>query len=93
MIRAHILVKGHVHGVGFRANTRRKAAQLGVRGWVRNLRDGRVEAVVEGSEVAVNQIIEWFYHGPSTAHVTEVRVEKTEPTGEFNRFAVISGTY
>ena len=93
MIRAHILIKGHVHGVGFRANTRRKATQLGIKGWVRNLRDGRVEVVVEGSNVAINQLIEWCYHGPSRAYVTDVHIEKTESTGEFNRFEVLSGTY
>jgi len=93
MIRAHILIKGRVQGVGFRANTRRKAYQLGIKGWVRNLRDGRVEAVAEGKKEAINELIRWCHRGPSMARVTDVKVEKTEATGEFRDFTAKRGSY
>jgi acylphosphatase len=93
MIRARILISGRVQGVGFRANTRRKAYQLGIKGWVRNLRDGRVEAVAEGKKETIDELIRWCNHGPSMARVTEVKVEKTEATGEFRDFTAKRGTY
>lgn len=70
-----VIFRGRVQGVFFRANTKAKARELGVRGWVRNLPDGTVEAFFEGSEGAVREIIEWCrYHQPY-AQVTGVDVE------------------
>ena len=59
--RAHVCVSGNVQGVFYRANTRDTARELGVDGWVRNLEDGRVEAVFEGPEPAVEELIDWCH--------------------------------
>ncbi len=88
MIRARLLVQGRVQGVGYRANTRRMANKLNLKGWVRNLRNGDVELLVEGPEVEVDRLIAWCRRGPTSAYVSKVRVEKSEATGEFDRFAV-----
>lgn len=77
--RAHVFISGIVQGVSFRANTRRKARSLGVDGWVKNLDDGRVEAVFEGSTDAVDSIIEWCHEGPSRARVEDVEVREETP--------------
>lgn len=90
MIRTHITIEGRVQGVGYRANTRRMATQLGLKGWVRNLRDGRVEIIAEGEEEMIDRLIQWCYRGPTSAYVSKVIIEKTEPTGEFNRFQIKS---
>ncbi len=88
MIRAHLLIQGRVQGVGFRANARRRANRLNVRGWIRNLRNGDVELLVEGPEVEVDRLIVWCHRGPTSAYVSKVRVEKTKATHEFDGFAV-----
>jgi acylphosphatase len=88
MIRANLIIKGRVQGVGFRANARRKASQYGLKGWVKNLQNGDVELVAEGEEVLVDRLIEWCHHGPSGAYVRDVRIEKMKPTGEFWGFTV-----
>ena len=88
MIRAKLLIKGRVQGVGFRSSTSRIANRLNLKGWVRNLRDGSVEAVVEGDEEAINKLIRWCKTGPMLAKVQEVKVEKTHATGEFPYFFV-----
>ncbi|MCB2173062.1 acylphosphatase [archaeon] len=90
MIRAHITVEGRVQGVGYRANTRRMANQLKLKGWVRNLRDGRVEIIVEGEEEMVDRLIQWCHRGPTSAYVRNVSVEISEPRREFDRFRVKS---
>ena len=77
--RAHVHVSGRVQGVGFRANTRREARERGVDGWVRNLADGRVEAVFEGSEDAVESMVAWCHEGSAAARVEDVSVEYGEP--------------
>ena len=88
MIRAHLLIQGRVQGVGFRANTRRRANRLNLRGWVRNMRNGDVEILVEGPEVEVDRLIAWCHRGPTSAYVSKVNVEKTEATNKFDGFAV-----
>lgn len=82
MKRAHVRVYGKVQGVWFRANTKKKAEELGVNGWVRNMPDGSVEAVFEGDEQAVEKLIEWCHSGPEMARVEKVEVEYEEPKGE-----------
>jgi acylphosphatase len=81
-IRAHVFVSGTVQGVRYRASTREAAAERDVDGWVRNLNDGRVEAVFEGDEAAVEGIIEWCHTGSSMASVDDVEVSYEEPTGK-----------
>ncbi|MDQ4076382.1 MAG: acylphosphatase [Chloroflexota bacterium] len=88
MRRVHLFIDGRVQGVFFRASTREKARQLGVDGFVRNLRDGRVEIVAEGDEQALNRLIEWARNGPPDAYVTEADISWEEPRGEFSGFTV-----
>ncbi|MEA3337322.1 MAG: acylphosphatase [Chloroflexota bacterium] len=84
--RAHVFVSGHVQGVSYRYYTRRQANALGVTGWVRNLPDGRVEAVFEGSEKAVRHMVAWCYRGSPNAYIIEADVDYQPYTGEFNGF-------
>jgi acylphosphatase len=75
LIQRRVFVTGRVQGVGFRASTAREALKHdGVRGWVRNLPDGRVEAVFGGEEGQVLALVAWCKHGPSTAAVTALEV-------------------
>lgn len=87
-IRAHIFIVGKVQGVYFRQNTRVVANRHKVTGWVRNLRDGRVEAVLEGNEMDVSELIEWFYAGPPKAKVDDVQIKYESYVGEFQGFKV-----
>lgn len=80
-VRAHVFVSGTVQGVYYRATTRETATGLGIDGWVRNLDDGRVEAVFEGPEDAVAEMIEWCHEGSPAAQVTGVDVTYDEPEG------------
>ena len=76
---------GRVQGVWFRESMRREAEALGVTGWVRNRRDGSVEAVVQGTREAVEAITAWARRGPESAEVSRLEIEETEP-GAFDRF-------
>ncbi|QLK26880.1 acylphosphatase [Natrinema zhouii] len=80
--RAHVFVSGKVQGVYYRANTRDTARDEGVDGWVRNLEDGRVEAVFEGPEDAVESMIEWCHEGSPAADVERVEADYEDPQGE-----------
>ncbi|WP_254821502.1 acylphosphatase [Haloglomus halophilum] len=80
-VRAHVFVSGRVQGVTYRATTRREAIERAVDGWVRNLDDGRVEAVFEGPESAVEEILEYCHEGPTRARVDGVTVEHESPEG------------
>jgi acylphosphatase len=80
-IRAHVFVSGRVQGVSYRANTRDTAREVGVDGWVRNLDDGRVEAVFEGPRGAVESMVEWCHEGSPRAEVSDVSVEYGDPEG------------
>jgi acylphosphatase len=86
-VRAHVFVSGRVQGVFFRQNIKRQARSLGVKGWVQNLPDGRVEAVFEGEEDAVKALVEYCRHGPSYARVENVEVNYESYSGEFTSFA------
>jgi acylphosphatase len=77
-----VFVSGTVQGVRYRASTREAAADRGVDGWVRNLDDGRVEAVFEGPASAVEGLIEWCHTGSRMASVDDVDVTYEEPAGE-----------
>lgn len=82
----HLSIKGRVQGVGFRFYMERKARELGVTGWVRNRRDGSVEAVVQGAPEAVEAMTAWARRGPPSAVVAEVKVGEAD--GEFAGFEV-----
>lgn len=86
--RAHVIVTGKVQGVFYRAETASKAKQLSLKGWVRNLPDGRVEAIFEGEETDVRKIIDFCWHGPPNAYVVDVDVRQQEWKGEFESFEV-----
>lgn len=73
----HLLICGHVQGVGFRWFMFQEARKLKLGGWVRNLRDGQVEAMVSGPQAAVAALIHWASYGPSDARVDEILVEDT----------------
>jgi acylphosphatase len=81
-VQAHVIVDGVVQGVFFRASTRDEAQRLGLDGWVRNLPDGRVEAVFAGPEEAVRQAVDWMGHGPERAVVERVDLGWEEPGAE-----------
>ncbi|GAB6946446.1 acylphosphatase [Vulcanisaeta sp. JCM 16161] len=90
MKRVHILVKGLVQGVGFRAFVRRNAKRLGIKGFVRNLPDGfTVEIVAEGPDDAIEQLISIAKRGPPGAVVEDVDVEYEEPKNEFSDFEIL----
>ena len=79
MTAARFFVEGHVQGVLFRASTRQQATELGVRGYARNLHDGRVEVLAVGDVQAVERLAEWLKHGPPHARVDRVeRIEADE---------------
>ncbi len=86
--RAHTWIRGRVQGVFFRAYTRDAAETIGVTGWVRNLPDGRVEAVFEGSSEKVQKMIEWCYKGSPLSRVDEVEVLDEIYTGQFDRLMI-----
>ena len=86
--RAHIFISGRVQGVFFRDHTQRWASSLGLTGWVRNLNDGRVEAVVEGEEDKIEELIAKLKQGPPMASVTNVSCTWENFEGEFDGFRV-----
>ncbi|NOZ63752.1 MAG: acylphosphatase [Caldiserica bacterium] len=88
-VRAHVFVSGVVQGVLFRYYTQKMAYKLGVKGWVRNTRDGRVEMVLEGEEEKVNKLIEWAHEGPPYASVAKVEVDWEDYLGEFDSFSIV----
>ena len=85
---AHVTISGRVQGVNFRYYTVKKARELAVTGWVRNLSDGRVEATFEGDEASVREVVDWCHHGPPAAKVREVAVEWEPPTSSYDGFDV-----
>ena len=70
--RVHLTIKGYVQGVFYRASTRDKAVELGLKGWVRNLYDGNVEAVFEGPVDKIQQAVQWCHEGPAGAKVLDI---------------------
>ena len=77
----HLFISGAVQGVGFRASLETTAGRLDVAGWVRNRRDGRVEALVQGPPAAVRELVQWCHHGPPAARVDLVTTaaQSTDP--------------
>ena len=87
-VRKHVYLSGKVQGVGFRAFTKRTAHGLGINGWVKNLADGRVEAVFSGAKEKVAKILEEVQKGPSFARVDNIEIEDETYQGEYNNFQV-----
>ncbi|NWF79246.1 MAG: acylphosphatase [Chloroflexi bacterium] len=88
LVRARVVIAGRVQGVGFRAHTRDRARAAGVEGWVRNLPDGRVEAVFEGTRPAVQRLVTWCYSGPNSAMVEKVEIQWEPATGKEGGFSI-----
>ncbi len=84
--RLHLLISGRVQGVWYRASTRKRAEKLGLTGWVRNLADGRVEALAEGHRTALEDLLRWCHSGPPLARVTDIQADWSEAKGEFHAF-------
>lgn len=87
--RIRILVTGKVQGVFFRQALKVMAKKNNVFGWVKNLQDGRVEAVFEGDQDKVNRLIEWSHGGPANARVVDVEIRNEKFLGEFSDFNVL----
>ncbi len=85
-IRVHVFISGKVQGVFFRSSTKDMAKKSGLFGWVRNLADGRVEAVFEGKKDAIEKMLEWCKLGPEYARVTGIEVIWEEFKGDFKEF-------
>jgi len=87
--RAHIFVSGRVQGVYFRQRTKNQAQNQGVTGWVRNLDDGRVEAVFEGEKSVVMAMLDYCRHGSKNVLVTDFAVNWEQFQGEFQSFNIV----
>jgi len=88
MKNVHVKISGRVQGVFFRVSTKEKAEQLRIKGWVRNTKDGCVEAVFEGEDRLVDQMIEWCFRGPPQSKVENVEVNEQNPTDSFVNFSI-----
>jgi acylphosphatase len=86
--RIHLFVSGRVQGVYFRQGTMEVAEKNNVFGWVRNLPDNRVEAVLEGNDSNVDAVIEWAHFGPAGAVVGELKIIEENYVGEFSEFQI-----
>jgi acylphosphatase len=89
--RVRVLIKGRVQGVFFRAYTRDAAIEIGVSGWVRNLFDGRVEALFEGERDQVDRMIAWCHQGSPLSRVEAVEVHEEAYMGDQDRFDISYG--
>lgn len=87
-VRFHIFISGRVQGVFFRENLKKRAQKSRVTGWVRNLPDGRVEAVFEGDKEKVEKLIDWAKKGPIFAKVENVEIISEDYQGEFSDFEI-----
>lgn len=86
--RWKMLISGKVQGVYYRASTEKEANRLGLSGYARNLPDGRVEVIAEGSPEELRQLHQWCQEGPPAAKVTDIEVEEQRANGEFSNFGV-----
>ena len=86
MEQMHLVIKGHVQGVLFRATAIREAQRLRLVGWVQNLSDGSVELVAQGEQKSLDKLLAWAHQGPPAARVTDVGVTRDRPSGIFKTF-------
>ena len=89
MKRVHVYISGRVQGVFFRAETERAARSLNLNGWVRNMEDGRVEALFEGDDSGIDNMMIWCHKGPPHARVDEVNMEDEPAAGDLHGFKII----
>ena len=89
MKRVHLIISGRVQGVFYRYSTKQKAEQLGIKGWVRNLSNGNVEALLEGDEKNINEMISWCKKGPEHSDVTNIELISEKPINEFEDFKIL----
>ena len=88
MKRLHLIVSGKVQGVFFRHNARKKAIELGIRGWVKNTDAECVEIVAEGNEGRLDEFLEWCKKGPEKSEVEFIQIENEKYTEEFEKFEI-----
>jgi acylphosphatase len=88
MRSVRVFISGRVQGVAFRHYTVKTARSLNLRGWVSNLSDGRVEAVIEGDDAPVDAMLAWYEKGPPLAHVTSVDVQEEPFSGQYEDFKI-----
>jgi acylphosphatase len=84
VVTRHLVIRGRVQGVWYRESMRQEAERLGVTGWVRNRRDGSVEAMIQGDEAAVAALLRWAWQGPPAASVSQV--DEADGWGEHGTF-------
>jgi acylphosphatase len=89
-LRLHIFITGKVQGVYFRQNTVYKAQELNISGWIRNLKDGRVESVIEGEKTNVHELLNWCYKGPKDAVVRNIEIVSESFKNEYSNFQIIT---
>ena len=87
--RIHVFYSGRVQGVWFRLNTKKKADELNLSGWVKNTDDGKVEAVFEGDKKKVSNIVEWCSIGPTKAKVSKIEIFKKKYKKEYDNFSIM----
>ena len=88
MKRVHVYISGRVQGVCFRAMTQQTALNLKLTGWVRNMNDGRVEALLEGEDAAVDQMVVWCKTGPPAARVDDIEIIEKPYMGNMRSFHI-----
>lgn len=92
MATVHLIIKGEVQGVFYRATAKEVAEDLQITGWIRNSRNGDVEAMVSGNEISIKQFIEWCRKGPRKAVVEEVFVKEADNVeNDFDGFQILRG--
>ena len=87
--RIRVIVTGKVQGVFFRQALKVMAKKNNIFGWVKNLKDGRVEAVLEGAEEKVSRLVEWSHGGPANARVEDIEIHNEKFSGKFSKFDVL----
>lgn len=88
--RVHVFISGKVQGVYYRQNAADKAQQLNVQGWIRNLKDGRVEGVFEGEKANIDRLLSWCNKGPKDAFVKDLEIIQEQYKNEYTNFQIIA---
>ena len=89
MQKVHAIFSGRVQGVFFRANGQKKAVELGITGWIRNLPDGTVELKAEGSKEKIEELVGWCKNEQPFAQVADARIVWTKGEPEYNEFRIM----